>query len=151
MATENRRVNRTQGGKESARPNEGCPDAHMTNADVSKETGTGQGEDLERLQRNVLDLAGKADAATQTYDRTAWIRYAAIFVPIPFLVVLFRLQLLAWHYYVVGALFLVFAVAIYVMDLVAVAKRDKAIEAVQRAQEEYEAARISQRNAVHTP
>jgi len=123
----------------------------MTNADASDERGTAQGQDLEMLQRNVLDLAGKADAATRIYDRTAWIRYAAIFVPIPFLVVLFRLQLLAWHYYVVGALFLVVAVAIYVMDLVAAAKRNEAIEAVQRAQEKCEAARISQRTAVRTP
>ncbi len=123
------------------------PDAHMTKGDASVEIETAQVEDLETLQRRVSDLARKADAATQTYDRTAWIRYAAIFVPIPFVVLIFRLHMQAWHYYVAGALFLAVAVVLYAMDLAAVAKRDKAIQAVRRAQEACEVARMSQRDA----
>ena len=118
----------------------------MTRADAGDEIATAQGDDLRTLQRRVSDLARKADAATQAYDRTAWIRYAAIFVPIPFVVLLFRLHLQAWHYYVAGALFLVLALAIYAVDLIAVAKRDKAIQAVQQAQDAYDVARMSQRD-----
>ena len=119
----------------------------MTEADASDEIGTAQVEDLETLQRHVSDLARKADAAIQTYDRTAWIRYGAIWIPIPFVVLLFKLDMQVWHYYLAGALFLAVALVMYAMDLAAVAKRDKAIQAVQRAQEAYEVARMSQRDA----
>ena len=91
-------------------------------------------EDPATLLRHVSDLAREADAATRTYDRTAWFRYAAIFVPIPFVVLFFKLQMQVWHYYVAGALFLAVALVMYAIDLAAVAKRDKAIEAVRRAQ-----------------
>lgn len=120
---------------------------HMTSADVSVKLGTAQVEDLETLQRHVADLTRKAEVATRIYDRTAWIRYVAIFVPVPFIVLVFRLHMQAWHYYVAGALFLAVALVMYAMDLAAVAKRDNAIGAVQRAQETYEAARMSQREA----
>ena len=117
----------------------------MTIDDANVEIGTVQVEDLATLQRRVSDLARDADAATQVYDRTFWIRYASIFVPIPFVVLLFRLHMQAWHYYVAGALFLAAMLVIYAIDLAAVAKRDRAIEAVQRAQEAYEVAQTSQR------
>ena len=119
----------------------------MTEADAIDEIGTEQVADLQALQRNALDLKRKADAATQTYDRTAWIRYAAIWVPIPFVVLLLRLHLEAWHYYIAGALFIAVGAMIYAMDLAAVAKRDKAIQMAEHAQEVYEgAARIEQRD-----
>ncbi len=118
----------------------------MTKADAAKIV-TAQVEDLETLQRHVSDLAREADAATQIHDCTAWISYAATFVAIPFVVVLFRRHMQAWHYYVAGALFLAGALVTYAMDLAAMAKRDKAIQAVQRAQKAYEVARMSQRNA----
>jgi len=121
--------------------------AHMTEADASDERGTERAEDLETLQRHVSDLRRKADAATQTYERTAWRRYGAIFIPIPFVVLLLRLHLEAWGYYVAGALFIAVAVVMYAMDLAALAKRDKTIEAAQRAQEAYEAARTLRRDA----
>lgn len=118
----------------------------MTKADASNEITTARVADLEALQRHVSDLARKADEATQTYDSTAWIRYAAIFVPVPFLLLLVRLHIQAWHYYVAGAMFVTVALVMYAMDLAFVAKRDKAIRAVQQAQEAYEAARMSQRD-----
>jgi hypothetical protein len=117
----------------------------MTICDADMESGTVQVEDLATLQRRVSDLARDADAATQAYDRTFWIRYAAIFVPIPFVVLLFRLHMQSWHYYVAGALFLAAMLVIYAIDLAAVAKRDKAIQAVQRAQEALDIAQMSQR------
>ncbi len=119
----------------------------MTEADARDEIGTAQVEDLDPLQRHVSDLTREADAAIQTYDRTAWIRYGTIWIPIPFVVLLFKLDMQVWHYYVAGALFLAVALVMYAMDLAAVAKRDKAIQAVQRAQEAYEVARMSQRDA----
>lgn len=125
---------------------EGLSYAHMTTGDAGDEIGRAQVEDRETLQGHVSDLTRKAEAATRLYDRTAWIRYVAIFVPVPFVVLLFRLHMQAWHYYVAGALFLAVALVIYAMDLAAVAKRDKAIDAVQRAQEALEAARMSQRD-----
>ena len=107
--------------------------------------GTSRGVDLETLQRHVSELAREADAATETYERTAWIKYVAIFVPIPFVVLLFRLQMDAWHYYVAGVLFIAVALAMYALDLAAVAKRDKAIAAIEYAQEAYEIARTGVR------
>ncbi len=95
-------------------------------------------DDLLALQRNASDLKRKADAATQTYDRTAWLWYALIWVPIPFVVLLFRFHMEAWHYFIAGALFIVIGAAIYAMDFAAVAKRDKAIQLAERAQEAYE-------------
>jgi len=122
--------------------------AHMTEADARDEIGTEQVEDLEVLQGRASDLKRKADAATQTYDRTCWIKYGAIFIPIPFVVLLLRLHLEAWGYYVAGALFIAVAVAMYAMDLAAVAKRDETIQAAQRARRAYEeAARISRCDA----
>jgi Na+/melibiose symporter-like transporter len=72
--------------------------------------------------------------------------YAVIFVPIPFVVLLLRLHLQAWGYYVAGALFIAVALVMYAWDLAAMAKRDKTIQAAERAQEAYEDARMSQRN-----
>ena len=123
------------------------PDAHMTEADAIAGIGTAQVDDLEPLQRHAADLTRKADAATRTYDRAAWIRYGAIWIPIPFVLLLFRLDLQVWHYYLAGALFLAVGLALYAMDLVAVAKRDQAIQAAERAQKAYEAARMSQPDA----
>ena|SRR5688572_15873152 len=118
----------------------------MTKGDAPVGIGAAQVEELETLNRRVSDLARKADAATRTYERTAWIRYAAIFVPIPFVVLIFRLHMQAWHYYVAGALFLAVMIVLYAMDLAAVAKRDEAIQALRRAQEAYKVARELQRD-----
>lgn len=120
----------------------------MTEADANEAIGTEQIRDLEALHRHAADLKRKADEATRTYDRTAWIRYAAIFIPVPFAVLLLRLHMPAWGYYVAGALFIAVAGMMYALDLAAVAKRDKTIQAAQRAQEAYEeAARTSRRDA----
>ena len=117
------------------------PDFQMTESAASAEIGTARVKDLETLRRHASDLTREADAAMQAYDRVAWIRYGAIWIPIPFVLLLFRLHLQVWHYYVAGALFLAVALVLYAMDLAAVAKRDKAIQAAQHAQEAYEVAR----------
>ena len=115
----------------------------MTKTDAIDQSGTARVEDLEALRRRASDLARIAEAATQRYDRTFGVRYAAIFFPIPFLVVLFRTHMLAWHYYVAGALFLVVMAAIYALDLAADEKCKEAIQAARRAHEAYEAAWVS--------
>ena len=112
----------------------------MTEADAALGIGTEHAADLQALQRAALDLRRKAEAVTQTYERTAWIRYTAIWIPIPFVVLLLRFHMEAWHYYLAGGMFIAVGAVIYAMDFAAVAKRDKAIEVAERAQEEYEAA-----------
>ncbi|HVE48337.1 MAG TPA: hypothetical protein VNG69_01825 [Casimicrobiaceae bacterium] len=112
----------------------------MTETDAADGIGAEPVDDLQALQRNALDLKRKADAATHSYDRTAWIRYAAMWVPIPFVVLLFRRHMEAWHYYIAGALFIVVGAVIYAMELAAVAKRDKAIQMAEHAQEIHEKA-----------
>ena len=120
----------------------------MAGPDAGTGFETEHPEELERLQRLLSDSTRKADAAAQAYERTAWITYGAIFIPIPFAVLLLRFHLEAWGYYVAGALFLAVLAAGYAMDLVAVAKRDQVIRAAERAREAYEeAARTSRRAA----
>jgi len=59
-----------------------CGRSVEISVNASEEIETERVKDLETLRRHASDLRRKADAATQTYDRTAWIRFAAIFVPI---------------------------------------------------------------------
>ena len=113
----------------------------MSGADASDEIVTAQVDDLETLRRQMSDLAREAGAAARAGDRAAWIGYATIFIAIPFVVVLFRLHMQAWHYYVAGALFLVGALVTHALELAAMTRCDSALSAVQRAQEAYEAAR----------
>jgi hypothetical protein len=104
-------------------------------------------DDLEALQRQAADLARAANAATQTYERTAWICYAAIFLVIPLAVVIFRLHMQAWHYYLAGALFLAGALLSSAMDIVAMSRQDDADRAARRAHDASEDFRVSRRGA----
>lgn len=101
---------------------------------------TAQVEGLKEMQRHVSELARQADAATRLGDRAAWIGYAAIFIAIPFVVVLFRLHMQAWHYYVAGALFLVGALVTHALELAAMSRHDRAMQAAERAQQACDAA-----------
>ena len=56
-------------------------------------------------------------AEMSTIDLVAWIVYVVIFAVVPFTVVLFRSEMLGWHYYVAGATFLGGALAICAMNL----------------------------------
>lgn len=99
---------------------------------------------MEALRARLPGLVLQAAAATQAYDRMAWARYMVIFIPIPFVVVMFRLYMQAWHYYLAGGLFLAIAIGVYAIDLAAANRRDEAARAVDRAQEALERARLSQ-------
>jgi hypothetical protein len=91
-------------------------------------------EDLEALQREAAALTAAADAATRTYDRETWIRFALVFIPVPFIVLLLRLEMEAWGYYVAGATFFVSAAFLVRLDGKAAARRDRAVEAAEMAQ-----------------
>lgn len=89
--------------------------------------------DVAALRREAERLAAQADALTRAYQRATWYRFVAVFFPIPFVVVLMRLELEAWHYYVAGGLYLAFAAALYVLDTSRSAACDAARAAAERA------------------
>jgi hypothetical protein len=97
-------------------------------------------EDIETLQRQAAALKAKADAATRAYNRATWVRFVLVFFPVPFVVVLFRLSLEVWHYYVAGALFIIFAAVLFAVDGAAAAKRNASVHAAESAQKAYEEA-----------
>ena len=66
---------------------------------------------------------GDKDAA-EIYDAVAWLAYAAMFLVIPFTVLLFRLQMHAAHYYLAGAMFLACAILFFAMDSAATRVRE---------------------------
>ena len=100
--------------------------------------------DLETLHHEAAALQAEADAASRTYDRETWIRFVLVFFPVPFIVVLIRLQLEAWGYYVAGGLLLGSAALLVALDGAAAAKRDRAVHAAERAQRAYDQARTAQ-------
>jgi hypothetical protein len=87
-------------------------------------------------------LKAKADAVVRTYDRETWIRLALVFFPVPFVVVLVRLHIPAWGYYVAGGFLIVSAALLVHRDGRAAAKRDRAVAAAERARQAYDEARI---------
>lgn len=99
--------------------------------------------DLETLHHEAAALKVKADAAVRTYDRETWIRLALVFFPIPFVVLLVRLHLEAWGYYVAGGLLIVSAALLVRLDGAAAAKRDRAVRAADGAQQAYDEARTA--------
>ena len=115
--------------------------------DVRERSGAARLEDLETLRRRVSDSRREAEAVTRVVERTEWILYAAMFFLLPFVVVLFRRHLQAVHYYLAGAAFLALALVTLAVHFKGAAKRDKAAQAVRRAQEACEAARLSARDA----
>ncbi len=77
--------------------------------------GTGR-EDLEALQRRAAELAAKAKTLTEAYQRSTWYRFTAVFFPVPFVVVLLRLDLESWHYFLAGGAYLGFSALLYSYD-----------------------------------
>jgi len=94
--------------------------------------------DLAGLRSRAIVLEGEAEAATRRYQRQTWLRFVLVFFPIPFVVVLLRLQMAAWTYYVWGALILLGGAALYVIDTAASTRVDVAVEAAATARKAYE-------------
>jgi hypothetical protein len=99
-----------------------------------------QTEDLEALQRQAATLAAEAEALTETYQRATWVRFTLVFFPVPFVVLLLRLELESWHYYLAGAAYLGFSAFLYSLDSRASDKCDEAVRAAGRARQAYELA-----------
>jgi hypothetical protein len=104
-----------------------------------------QTEDLEALQRQASALAAEAEALTETYRRATWIRFTMVFFPVPFVLVLLRLDLESWHYSLAGAAYLGFSALLYSLDSRASDKCDEAVRAAGRARQAYELASYSAR------
>lgn len=97
-------------------------------------------QDLSSLQQRALALESHAKARTQAYQRATWIRFVGVFFPIPFGVVLLRLEMAAWTYYVWGGLIILGGAALYVIDTAASTRVDEAVEAAATARKAYEEA-----------
>ncbi|WP_422035819.1 hypothetical protein [Reyranella sp.] len=96
---------------------------------------------LDALRREMRQRQKQAREAVRRYNRTSWIRFALVFVPVPLIVVTFRLYLEAWHYYVLGGAFIVCAGLLYVLDDRAVTRREAALKAAKAARAAYQDAR----------
>ncbi len=83
----------------------------------------------------------QARAAVRIYNRGSWIRFALVFIPVPLVVVIFRLYLEAWHYYILGGAFIFFAGLLYVLDDHAATRRETALKASRMARAAYQEAR----------
>jgi len=101
---------------------------------------TGATEDLEQLRRRASTLVAQAEALAHAYQRSTWIRFVGVFFPIPFVVVLFRLQIEAWGYYLAGVVFILSAAVLYTIDGMQSDKVDAAAKAAEQAQRDYEQA-----------
>ena len=96
--------------------------------------------DLSSLRQRAVALESHAEAKTQAYQRATWIRFVAVFFPIPFVVVLLRLEMAAWTYYVWGALIILGGAVLYVIDTAASTRVDEAVEAAATARKAFEEA-----------
>ena len=104
---------------------------------------------LSSLQQRALALESHVEARTQAYQRATWIRFVGVFFPIPFVVVLLRLEVEAWTYYVWGALIIGFGALLYVIDTAASTRVGRMVEAAVKARQVYEEAKA--RRGVPTP
>jgi hypothetical protein len=93
-------------------------------------------DDIEALRRRASTLRAEADALTNTYRRATWVRFTLVFFPVPFVVVLLRLHIESWMYFIFGGAYLLFSALLYVWDSRASARCDaaeRAAEAAERA------------------
>jgi hypothetical protein len=97
-------------------------------------------QELSGLQQRAIALETHAEARTQAYQRATWVRFVGVFFPIPFVVVLLRLEMAAWTYYVWGALIVLGGAVLYVIDTAASTRVDEAVEAAATARKAFEKA-----------
>jgi hypothetical protein len=104
---------------------------------------------LADLEQQAIDLEALARTETEDYERETWIRFVGVFFPIPFVVVLLRLELEAWTYYVWGALIIGIGGLLYVIDTAASTRVGRMVEAAVKARQAYEEAKAH--HGVPTP
>ena len=93
-------------------------------------------DDTEAQRRRASTLRAEADALANTYRRTTWVRFTLVFFPVPFVVVLLRLQIESWTYFVFGGAYLLFSALLYVWDSRLSARCDAAERAAVQAERE---------------
>lgn len=86
---------------------------------------------VEALRSRAAALEQRAQVTTRAYNRGTWIRFALVFIPVPLAVVLFRLHLEPWGYYVAGPAFFVSAAVLFMLDSAASTRRDEAVRAAE--------------------
>ena len=96
--------------------------------------------DLSSLQQRAVALESHAAERTRAYQRATWIRFVGVFFPIPFIVLLLRLEMAAWTYYLWGALIVLGGAVLYVIDTAASTRVDEAVEAAATARKAFEEA-----------
>lgn len=98
--------------------------------------------DLDTLQHRAATLGVRARALRGAYDRSTWYRFAAVFFPVPFTVLLFRLHLDAWHYCLAGGGYIVFSMALYTCDTRASGRCERAEAEAENARQDLERSRL---------
>ena len=73
-------------------------------------------DSLATLQQRATETRAQAKALTDAYNRRTWYRFTAVFFPIPFVLVLMRLEVDYWHYYLAGGGYILFAALLYSYD-----------------------------------
>src|SRR5436305_13460977 len=94
----------------------------------------------EALRHRALALRAEADGLTLAYRRATWIRFSLVFFPVPFVVVLLRLELEPWHYFVAGGAYIVSSALLYVWDSRASTRCDEAAAEATEAERAFEQA-----------
>ena len=100
----------------------------------------GKDKEIESLRREASALEAKAHTLTETYRRATWVRFTLVFFPVPFVVVLLRLQLEGWHYFLAGGAYLGLSAFLYAWDSRESDRCDEAVRAAGRARQAYELA-----------
>ena len=88
----------------------------------------------QELQQRASALRAVATAQTRTYRRGTWLRFALVFIPVPLALVLLRLQIEAWHYFLFGGAYIGLSALLYVIDGRASDRCGAAEKAAQEAQ-----------------
>jgi len=88
----------------------------------------------QQLQQRASTLRAEATARTRAYRRQTWLRFALVFIPVPLVLVLLRLQIEAWHYFLFGGAYVGFSALLYVIDGRASDRCDAADKAADEAE-----------------
>ncbi|MFO1080996.1 MAG: hypothetical protein U1E23_10260 [Reyranellaceae bacterium] len=95
-----------------------------------------QPDDQALLAQKAREARDRAARVADCYNRTTWYRFVAVFFPVPFIVVLLRLEIESWAYAVAGAMIILSGAILYVIDGRAadsVAEAERQAEAAERA------------------